>query len=169
MYCWPILLFKHLHLLKAEWTFCIYVLYEFGILIGKRLIQFSLITLDSTAIYIAIYLSFSLRNKHSLCVSLCVCGIVFVGDWHFTDSSESWPFRNTFKSHLFVYFGEFIHTQWMQRMCSKCWCDYCENWNVCALSLQRSMWSIVFGCLRVFENRLGFPSGLHTTIGNKYH
>lgn len=57
----PILLFKHLHLLEVERTFCIYVLYEFGILIENALKLYH-ITLNTTAIHMAIYLSFSFEK-----------------------------------------------------------------------------------------------------------
>lgn len=109
----PFFCFKHLHLLKVEWTFCIYVLYEFGILIENALKLYH-ITPKSTTIHMAICLSFSFGTKHAHSLSLSLCTLLrrsaFGWDGCFTNSKENWPFHNTFESHSFVYLGEFIHT-----------------------------------------------------------
>lgn len=111
--------------------------------------------LYSTAVHIAIYLSFSWRNKHALPCSLGVRACV-----RFTNSKENWPFHNTFRSHLLVYFGEFLHTIDATNVLKMMMWLF-ENWNFRALSLSHLyaalLLSIVFVCnLRVFENRLVF-------------
>lgn len=82
------------------------------------------------------------------------------------DSKESWPFHNTFKSHLFVYFGEFIHIQWMQLMCSKYWCDYLKIFKI-SLSLSHCKIEHCFWLFACIWKSVGFSLWLHRTIGNK--
>lgn len=92
----------------------------------------------------------------------------------FTNSKENWPIHNTFRSHLLVYFGEFLHTIYATDVLKMMMWLF-ENWNFRALSL-----SLSFVCCSLVEHcfclqftciwkSFGFSCGLHATIGNKYH
>lgn len=112
--------------------------------------------LYSTAVHIAIYLSFSWRNKHALPCSLGVRACV-----RFTNSKENWPIHNTFRSHLLVYFGEFLHTIDATNVLKMMMWLF-ENWNFRALSLSLicmllSRWALFLFAIYVYlENRLVF-------------
>lgn len=65
----------------------------------------------------------------------------------FTNSKENWPFHNTFRSHLLVYFGEFLHTIDATDVLKMMMWLY-ENWNFRTLSL--SLICMLLSCWALF-------------------